>query len=136
MAYTIILNDGLDKDHYGYGSEYSIDFSFKQQKANVTIEVWDEEPGKVHLTSNTDGYHWLQFFLCQEPNAKELLSLPFKDEISLCKKLFSQQGMLYEQEDKETAWITINRPLNEDVVRSIADIIEPRFANRERFFPD
>lgn len=133
--YTISKKEGLDKDYYGYETEYSIDFTFQKQKANVTIELWSDEPSnKCRLKSNTDGYHWLQFFLCQEPNTPKMLELDFKSEVSRCQAAFAPFGISYEQEDKETAWLTYTKPIDEAFVKIVADVIEPRFANRERFF--
>jgi hypothetical protein len=135
MAYTISKKEGLDKDYYGYENEYSIDFTFQKQKANVTVEIYTEHPNRVRISSNTDGYHWLQFLLCQEPNTPKMLDLDFKGEVSRCQAAFAPLGIEYAQEDKETAWLTYPLTYDEkEVVKIIADIIEPRFANRERFF--
>lgn len=135
MSYTISKKTGLDKDYYGYETEYSIDFTFQKQKANVTVEIYSEHPNRVHLSSNTDGYHWLQFFLCQEPNTPKLLELDFKSEVARCQAAFAPFNIQYEQEDKETAWLTYSLTYDEaEIVKIIADVIELRFANRERFF--
>jgi hypothetical protein len=135
MSYTISKKEGLDVDYYGYETEYSIDFSFKKQKANVTIEIYPDEPiGKCRLSSNTDGYHWLQFFLSQEPETEKLLEESFDIQVKKCVNIFGRNLIKYEQEDKDSAWLTYDKEINEDFVKTVAIIIEPRFANRERFF--
>lgn len=134
MPFEISKKEGLDINYYGYHTEYTIDFQFKKQSANVSIEIWDDEPNEVRLKSNTDGYHWLQYFLCQEPNTEKLLELSYDDEIARCKKAFAAIDIFYEQEGKDTAWLTINSIVDENLINQIASVIEPRFANRERFF--
>ena len=136
MSYLISKKTGLDKDYYGYETEYHIDFTFQKQKCNVTIEVYDDKPSKPRLSSNTDGYHWLQFLLCQEPNCSKILELNFKEEVSRCQKAFGEKNIGYEQEDKETAWLTYDGVIDEAFVKLVAEVIEPRFANREQFFPE
>jgi hypothetical protein len=132
MSYLITKKTGLDKDYYGYETEYHIDFTFEKQKCNVTIEVYDD--GDIRLSSNTDGYHWLQFLLCQEPNCLKFVELGFNEEIIRCQRVFGEKNIGYEQEGKETAWLTYDGVIDESFIEIVADIIEPRFANRERFF--
>lgn len=132
MPYTILKKTGLDKNFYGYEIEYSIDFIFQKQTANVTIQLHDDLGPR--LCSNTDGYHWLQFFLSQKPGSSSMEELPFHFQVWRCQEAFAPFGIGYEQEDKETAWLNYNKPLDEEFVKLVAEVIEPRFANRERFF--
>lgn len=134
MSFTITKNENLDKEYCGYETEYSIDFQFQRQKANVTLEIWDEYPDKVRLNSNTDGYHWLQYFLSQKPRAEELVDMSYNDSVAKIQRLFTSINVGYEQEGKDTAWLTLDREMDEDLAKDIAQLIEPRFANRERFF--
>lgn len=135
MSYTITKKEGLDNNYFGYDAEYIIYFKFEKQIADVSIQICNDDLKNVRLYSNTDGYHWLQFFLSQEPNAKEMVEHGYNDR-DICKKLFSTIGISYEQEDKESAWLNLNNDIDENIVKQIAEIIEPRFANRERFFPN
>lgn len=136
MSYTIIKKEGLDKEYYGHDIEYDIDFTFEKQICNVTIEVNSDNQNKARLSSNTDGYHWLQFFLCQEPNCVKMLELSFADEVARCEQTFNEKNIIYEQEGKNTAWLHYLGFIDETFVKLVAEIIEPRFANRERFFND
>lgn len=113
---------------------YSINFQFEKQNAHVGIELWDDYPGQVRLNSTTDGYHWLQFLLSQEPNTKEMVELDYETSVLKCQELFATLNIHYEQEDKESAWLTVNSEVDIDLIKSIAELIEPLFANRERFF--
>jgi hypothetical protein len=134
MSFTITKNENLDEEYYGYETEYSIDFQFQRQRANVTLEIWNNESNKVRLSSNTDGYHWLQFFLSQKPLAEELVEMPYDTSVAECQSLFASINVGYEQEGKDTAWLSLDREMDEDLAKEIAKLIEPRFANRERFF--
>jgi hypothetical protein len=150
MAYVINKKTGLDVNYYGYKTEYHIDFTFQKQNCNVTIECYNDNdtqtywatrsthimPNRVRLKSNTDGYHWLQFFLCQEPNCSELRELNFDEEVARCQEAFGEKNIGYEQEGKETAWLTYDGIIDETFIKLVAEIIDPRFANRERFFPE
>ena len=137
MSYTISKKTVLDKDmeEDGYEAIYHIDFTFQKQKSNVTVEIYKGNPNFVRLESNTDGYHWLQFFLSQDINTKKLLELDFKSQIERCQALFAPFSIKYEQECKESAWLTYSLTYDEaEIIKIIAEVIEPRFANRERFF--
>lgn len=133
-AFVITKKEGLDRGYYGYDTVYSIDFKFEKQTATVDIEISDDKPNEARLNSVTDGYHWLHYFLSQEPNTLELIDFGNAEELERCQKLFSTINIHFEQEDKETAFIYANSKIDEKIVRAIAEIIEPRFANRERFF--
>ncbi len=134
--YKIKHLTNLDKDYYGYSSAFEINFKFNKQTAKVTLGINDNLPNKCRLYSGTDGYHWLQYFLSQDIETEKLLDRSYNDEILICKNLFTPYYINYEQEGKDTAILTwkIHNEINEEFVHIVASIIEPRFANRERFF--
>lgn len=134
MSFKIEKHENLDKDYFGYSSKYSIEFFFEKQGAVVSLEIYEEHPKRIRLKSETDGYHWLQFFLCQEPGTLKLEELEFSEEILRCKNIFKEIGIEYQQEGKYTAFLTLERELDLELVNLITEIIEHRFANRERFF--
>ena len=117
-------------------SEYQINFTFKKQKCTVTITAYiNDNPYIVNLDSDTDGYHWLHFFLSQDPDCTKLNEdLSYRETTEIINEVFMQEGMSYKQVDKECAEITLRNPFKESDVDIIAKIIEPRFAVRERFF--
>ena len=132
--HTISKETGLDKEYYGHETEYLIHFTFLKQKAKLTVQLDADDPNKCRIVSDTDGYHWLQFFLSQIPKTDKMIEWNYSDQVARCKAAFIPFGIDYEQEDKESAFLTYTKPINEEFVKIVADIIEPRFANRERFF--
>ena len=74
--------------------------------------------------------------MAQVPNSIRLLELPTTDETKRVQQSMYAMGFIYEREDKETCYITIGDEKMEEVVNRLAQFIEPRFALRERFFPD
>lgn len=138
MKYDIIYESGLDTGYFGYESVYHIHYTFVLQTAKVDIEIWPHHPNAVRVESQTDGYHWLQFFLCQEPNAAHIIeNLSYDEQIKLCELVFAPHGMIYTQEDKESAFIEYPKELSEsEAVEIIAKEIGLRFANRERFYKE
>lgn len=63
--------------------KYSVIFQFKNRTAelHITVEPADNklfphstnEQKMLYLSSQTDGYHWLNFWLAQEPGATKLI---------------------------------------------------------------
>lgn len=72
--------------------------------------------------------------MSQQPETKEMLEESFDIQVKKCANIFGRNFIEYEQEGKSSAWLTYDKEINEDFVKTVADIIEPRFANRERFF--
>ena len=138
MAFIIEKQEGLNVEECGYHTLYLINYTFETQTAEVELQIWPitEARGNknIRLESNTDGYHWLQFFLSQKDNAIQMEELDYTDQIHNCIKLFQSINVGYFQEDKESAWLMINKPVDMELVTDIAELIERKFANRERFF--
>ncbi len=134
MSYTITKQEYLDPDYHGCETTYTINFVFEKQAAEVLIQIDDTDPCTVRLVSNTDGYHWLHYFLSQEDNAAILRDFSFDEGKTICKQLFKSLDIEFVPEDKESAWLNLRTPITQNVVEAIAKLIEPKFANRERFF--
>jgi hypothetical protein len=137
--YTIAQKD-VDVEYYGCKTIHTISFSFDKQAATVEVSFYlvpEYGPYNARISSETDGYHWLQFWLSQPVETNSLVELDFNDQIAVCKSLFAQFGINYKQEDKESALLRYANDLTDAEVSDIvARIIYPRFANRERFFND
>jgi len=135
MAYTITKKENLDVEYFGYDTEFSITFQFEKQQAEVVIGFSSDKPNKADLISKTDGYHWLHFWLSQEPNTTTLYDT---DNYNYQRKLSDLFVRIckYTIEDKESAIIEIayDNAVTLEVVEEIAKIIDVRFAIRERFF--
>ena len=131
----ITENKNQDPAHCGYHTVYGLKLHFESQSCLLNIEVWPDN--KIRLRSVTDGYHWLQYWLSQEDDAKELIELGYQESENKCKDLFKLLSIGYDQENKETAWLTLPiENINHDIVYYIAELIYPKFANREKFFKD
>lgn len=118
------------------GNSYQINYSFAKQSAVVSMDI--EEDGSLYLTSETDGYHWFEFWLCQEPNCKKLIYEERCDNKKAEEKvraLFESFEYTFIAEDKETFFLKKeSEPFNIADIELIANIIYPRFALREQFF--
>lgn len=136
MAYNIRREKGYDVDYGDDYTKYSICFKFKDQVADVEIYALGKDTGGMRLVSRTDGYNWLQFFLSQVPNTEALEELEYNEQIARCKAIFLPLGIDYVQEDKESAFLRCDGEISDELIEGIAKVIEPRFANRERFFDD
>jgi hypothetical protein len=118
---------------------YKIDFAFKKQSATVLIKVDKDDMCRLYLNSETNGYHWFEFLLCQEPKCKKLIyDDGSRDTHSKArekaKSLFSAFDYQFMPQDKESFFLVTAKKFTERMVNELAKIIEPRFAIRERFF--
>lgn len=110
---------------------------FQFEKQYCELELLREAPNILVLYSKTDGYHWLQYWLSQDVNTDKLIDLQYDDQLKKVQHLFWLNfNIKYEQEDKETALLYLDRPFDDSDINKIADFIYPRFANRERFIDD
>ena len=113
--------------------DFEIIFKFQTQEATISIEV--ENKNCLQITSNTDGYHWFQYWLAQEPNCINLVDdLSIDLETEKVRLLFLAYNMIYEPMDKEIITLYLKEDFNDKTLQTLIDIIEPRFANRERYF--
>jgi hypothetical protein len=137
-SYNITKVTGLDIAEFEHSEQYIIEFKFIKQECKIVLECnWQEQENNYcRLESVTDGYHWLQYFLCQQPNTDKLLDLDFKTEVERCQTAFSPFPIKYTQEDKNSAILIYDRPIDLEFAEIVANVIGPRFANRERFFND
>lgn len=91
----------------------------------------------MYLVSKTDGFHWFEFFMAQEPNCDKL-KYEERNDYMLAKEkviqLFKDNGFIYKPEDKESCFLNGITPYNDNQIEIIAKLIDERFANRERFF--
>lgn len=113
---------------------YRVDFTFNRAACVVTIE--QIEPHVIYLDSETDGYHWLQYWMSQDCYTDVLKDWPFTTQIMIINAEFKYLGMYWKQEDKETAYITADRPFDIYDLNQVAIILDRQFAIRERFFPE
>ena len=113
--------------------EFDISFKFERQSAEVNIEVM--EPRELRMSSMTDGYHWLQLWMAQDPHATELLALPWEQERDKVAKSLDSIGFRYEPEDKESCYLHTREDVNPTTVDRFAQYLNPRFALREKLFP-
>ena len=113
--------------------KYSIDFKFDTQVANVDVDLLN--PRRLYVNSKTDGYHWLQSWMAQEPGAVKILELDSEEEKIRVKQSLSAHGFNYIPEDKETCYLDTEKDVTRETVDRLARYLEPRFALRERFFP-
>jgi hypothetical protein len=116
------------------GKKFKIDFYFTTQSARLVVEL--ESKNTIAVTSDTDGYHWLGFWLSQSPNAVELLDANYEDRHKIINEKFAKFGMVYEEQDKELAYMQLSDDFNERHLEILAKIALPAFANRENFFDD
>ena len=115
-------------------SEYVIDFRFSKQNARVHVER--REDGRLVFYNPTDGYHWLQFWMAQEPNASKLLELPYEAEETKVRQSLAMRDFAYTSDDKRSFCVqSVNRTAWQSI-EALAQYLEPRFALREKFFPD
>lgn len=117
-------------------TQWIIKFEFK--KSNAVVEIThDKNNIDLHLVSRTDGFHWFEFFMAQEPNC-EKLEFEERNEYLQAKEkvrqLFNNNGFIYRPEDKESCFLNGISPYNDNQIEIIAKLIDERFANRERFF--
>lgn len=130
MMYTI------QKEKNSKENVWKIIFEFEKSKAEVEITQYKDDID-LRLVSLTDGFHWFEFFMAQEPNCTELEFdgdnhyLLAKDKV---KKLFEDNGFIYRPEDKESCFLNGICPYNDEQIDRVAKLIDERFANRERFF--
>lgn len=111
---------------------YEITFNYSKKNAIVDVELFKEDT--LWICSRTDGYHWLHYWLSHEPDAKEMHNLPHEIERNKVFQLFLKHKIAYEPEDKETAFLKFPENFSYHDLHVVAQIIEPRFAVRERFF--
>lgn len=121
-------------------ARFRIFFKFEFQEAVVSFWPLEQSETIFCVESETDGYHWFAYWMAQEPNCKELLELSDHrlSGYQQTKKVFKsleEIGFFYEPEDKESCYLTVAE-MTLEVVERFAQFLEPRFANRERFFPD
>lgn len=121
-----------------YNKEITWTIYFKYERSAAIVEIYyDKNDINLHLTSKTDGFHWFEFFMAQEPNCKELEFQEYDEHIN-CRekvsKLFKNNGFIYIPEDKESCFLNGLTPYTDDDIKRIAILIDVRFANRERFF--
>lgn len=132
MAYEWYLDPDLEE---GDDKKFQIDFKFESQEAELEVTVLDDTT--LYLRSKTDGYHWLHFFMSQQPHANKLdENLTREDEMRIINGVFKPHGMRYVIEDKETAFLHLNEKFVRKQIEIIARLIEARFANREKFYQD
>lgn len=117
------------------GPEYEFTFHLAKE-AMVTIDILNEEKTYLYLNSLTDGYHWLHYWLAQEPCASVLLDLKPEQERERVKQLFAAYGIHYAHEDKETCFLQLSKPLDKNTLKLLATILYTRFALREKFIQD
>ncbi len=126
----------IEKTKNKKSTQWTISFEFKKSKAVVKI-THDKNDIDLRLVSLTDGFHWFEFFMAQEPDCKKLEFEEEKD-YSLAKervkKLFKDNGLTFRPEDKESCYLNGADPYNDNQIEIIAKLIDERFANRERFF--
>lgn len=130
----ISKSENLDVEHYGHDTEWNIRMNFKKSFSELTVSK--QPDGTYRLVSNTDGYHWLHYFLSNEPGTANMVAFSHHLEADIIGKAFSQLNVRYEIEDKESAFLIPVDLKDEDLVKAVAEFIYPRFENRERFFND
>jgi hypothetical protein len=130
MAF-IITETEIDEEG---NQTYRIDFTFKHSSCVVTIE--QIEPSVIRIISETDGYHWLQYWMSQDCYTPVLKDWPFTTQIMIINAEFKYLGMYWKQEDKETAFISADREFDIYDLNQVAIILDRQFAIRERFFPN
>jgi hypothetical protein len=113
-------------------NRYSIDFKFTNQSAKVDVEKQDTR--RLYVNSLTDGYHWLQFWMAQEPGAAKIQELPHEQERTRVSQSLSAQGFVYTPESKETCFLDTEENVTREIIDRLAKYLDPRFALRERFF--
>ncbi len=128
MPFTIISTE----------NGFEIRFHFSKSTALVTIEIGDDEYSRIlHVESRTDGYHWLNIWMAAAPGSLKLDERDEREVEIINRASMESLGFRYELEDKETCSLTIK--INDDMetcVKRFAEFMEPRFALREKFFPD
>lgn len=117
---------------------WQIYFEFIKSKAKVTL-THENEDIDLYLYSETDGFHWFEFFMAQEPNCEKLqFDNETNNDYQLSRekviKLFHKNGFIFRPQDKETCYINGLSPYTDSQIETIAKLIDERFANRERFF--
>ena len=126
----------IEKIEKRNSTQWIINFEFKESEAVVEI-THDKNDIDLHLVSRTDGFHWFEFFMAQEPNCEKLefeeqnMYLQAKEKV---RKLFNNNGFIYRPEDKESCFLNGISPYTDNQIEIIAKLIDERFANRERFF--
>jgi len=116
---------------------FKISFQFKLSTATVLVE--SVGVNRIYLTSKTDGYHWFEFWLAQEPGSNILFGENDNNTVhaTKVKKLWESHNFLFMPEDKETFYLKygFGREFDSNLMNALAKIIEPRFAQRDKFFP-
>ena len=115
-------------------NRYIIDFKFTKQSAEVDVERLDQR--SLYVNSHTDGYHWLQFWMAQEPDAIKVLELSDDQETTRVTQSLSALGFDYKREDKETCFLYVEEDVIKETIDRFAKYLNPRFALREQFFSD
>src|SRR3989338_65205 len=113
--------------------DFSLEFRLQDKPALVKVEVLD--PRKMHVECHTDGYHWLHFWMAQEPCALNILELPAEEEEARVRQSLYAHGFGYEIVDKEVAILTTEEDIKRETIDRLARYLEPRFALRKIFFP-
>ena len=116
---------------------FKIIFNFELSDAIVTVESVGEN--EVLLTSLTDGYHWFEFWLAQDPGSPFLFAedAPNKFHTEKVKKLWNFHNFIFRPEDKETFYLNfgLGRKFDSNLMNEFVKIIGPRFEQRDKFFP-
>ncbi len=136
MEFTITKKENQDKDHCGFDTIYEVRFKFELQECIVDLSLDLNNPKRIHLYSKTDGYHWVEYFLCQEPNCDELKEHNYDQQRLIIRNLFLKHSMDFIPEGKDTCYVLFEENVTDENINTVALIIEERFANRERFFPN
>lgn len=112
--------------------EYLLAFTFKRQSCDVHLSV--KNISLLHIESLTDGYHWLSFFLSQDPGVNELCFLERREQIKKINESLQPLGIRYEPEDKETGFLHLTKAFNDLQLNTICSFLDERFAIREKFY--
>lgn len=126
----------IEKIENKNSTQWTINFEF--EKSNAVVEIThDKNDIDLRLVSMTDGFHWFEFFMAQEPNCDKL-EFEERNDYLLAKEkvreLFKSNGFIYRPEDKESCFLNGISPYSDNQIETIAKLIYERFANRERFF--
>lgn len=127
---------------------YHINFKFSKQSANLDairldIEKHDtnaesdiSDPRKLRVHSKTDGYHWLRFWMAQSPGATRLIEIHYEVLNTRVTQSLYAHGFNFQQEGKDTCFLEDSKNIDLESIDRLARFLDPRFALREKFFPD
>jgi hypothetical protein len=126
----------IQKTENKKSTQWKIIFEF--EKSNAVVEIThDKNDVDLYLVSRTDGFHWFEFFMAQEPNC-ENLQFEERNDYLLAKEkvrdLFKNNGFIYRPENKESCFLNGINPYTDNQIETISKLIDERFANREHFF--